>query len=82
MTVSMLESKRRPHSACSLCGQRTESRPGNDWIRTGLRLLALAAVLLMVVLLGITCWKACRYLLSDEEPHSIFFNPLEDWTRY
>jgi hypothetical protein len=82
MTVSTIESKPQPRSACPLCGHRTELRPRNDWIKMGLGILALVAVLLMLVPLGITCWKACVYLLSDKESHSILFYPLEDWTRY
>jgi hypothetical protein len=47
-----------------------------------LSVLAGLVLALMLVPLAVIAWKACSDFLSDKVPHSIFYHPLEDWTRY
>jgi uncharacterized paraquat-inducible protein A len=82
MTLSTLELTRVQQSVCPHCGRTLEQARSSSWIQTGLGILALAALALMLVPLGMMAWKACTNLLSDRESHSILFHPLEDWTRY
>jgi hypothetical protein len=82
MTLSTLELTRVPQPLCPHCGRPVEQARSSSWIGTGLGILALAALALMLVPLGIMSWKACTNLLSERESHSILFHPLEDWTRY
>jgi len=37
---------------------------------------------LMLVPLAVIAWKSCADFFSDKVSHSIFYHPLEDWTRY
>lgn len=82
MTRSMLESERVARSVCPGCGRSILSAPHNRWIQAGLGILALGVLTLMLAPLGIMAWKACSNFLFEKESHSIFFQPLEDWTRY
>jgi hypothetical protein len=82
MTLSTLELTRVRQSVCPRCGRPVERAQRYPWIETGLGILALGAVAMMLVPLGMMAWKACTNLLSDRESHSILFHPLEDWTRY
>jgi hypothetical protein len=36
----------------------------------------------MLVPLTVIAWKSCSEFLSDKVSRSIFYRPLEDWTRY
>jgi len=82
MAISTLELTRARQSACPHCGHMVGRAQPHPWIVTGVGILALAAMALMLVPLGILTWKACANLLSDRESHSILLHPLEDWTRY
>ena len=82
MAISTLELTRVRQSVCPYCGRPVERAQRHPWIETGLGILALAAIALMLVPLGIMTWKACTILLSESESHSILFHTLEDWTRY
>ena len=67
---------------CPRCGHHIGSTRRYDWIVIGLGILATAALLLMLVPLGITAWNACIDFLSKKDSHSIFYQPLEDWTPF
>lgn len=82
MMISTLETPPVRQSVCPHCGHAVERAERSSWIRTGLGVLALVAMALMLLPLGIMTWKACANLLSDIESRSILFHPLEDWTRY
>jgi hypothetical protein len=82
MTLSTLELTRVPLSVCPHCSRPVERARSYSWVQTGLGILALAALSLMLVPLGIISWKACTNLLSGRQSHSILFHPLEDWTRH
>lgn len=82
MAISTLELTRMRQSVCPHCGHRVDCRPRTSWIETGLGILAIVALTLMLLPLGIMAWKACTNFLSDREPLSILFHPLEDWTNY
>jgi hypothetical protein len=43
--------------------------------------LAGLVLALMLVPLAFIAWKSCSDFLSDKVSHSIYFHPLEDWTR-
>jgi hypothetical protein len=83
MTISTLESSRTPaqHSTCPHCGRSIDS-PRPATVQTGLSVLAGLLLALMLVPLAVIAWKWCSDVLSDRVPHSIFYHPLEDWTRY
>jgi hypothetical protein len=83
MALSTLESSRTQaqHSVCSHCGRSIDSlRPTR--VETGLSILAGLVLALMLVPLAVIAWKSCSDFLSDRVSHSIFYPPLEDWTRY
>ena len=83
MALSTLEPSRTQaqHSVCSHCGRSIDSlRPTR--VETGLSVLAGLVLALMLVPLAVIAWKSCSDFLSDEASHSIFYHPLEDWTRY
>jgi hypothetical protein len=82
MTISMLEVVEVQQSVCPHCGRAMEPPQRHVWIETGLRILALIAITMMLVPLGMITWRACANLLSDRDSHSILFHPLEDWTHY
>ena len=82
MAISTLELTRMRQSACPHCGHHLDSPHRTSWIETGLRILAIVALALMLVPLGILAWKSCRDFLSERDSHSILYQPLEDWTRY
>ena len=82
MTLSTLELTRERQSVCPHCGGRADLARRYRWIETGLGVLALAALALMLLPLGLVAWEACTNLLSDRESHPVLFQPLEDWTRY
>ncbi len=82
MTLSTLELIRVRQSVCPHCGRPVDKRPRTYWIETGPGILAAAVLALMLVPLGIMAWKSCTDFLSNRESHSIFFQPLEDWTKY
>ena len=82
MAISTFEFTRMQQSVCPRCGHQVESRPRIAWIETGLGILAIIALALMLVPLGIMAWKSCRHFLTDRESNSILYSPLEDWTRY
>lgn len=82
MTLSTLELTRARQSVCPHCGHAMDTTPRASRIETGLGILATIVLALMLVPLGIVVWKSCTDFLSDRESHSIFFQPLEDWTRY
>jgi hypothetical protein len=82
MTLSTLEpSRTRAHdSVCPHCGRSVDSlRPTR--VETGLTVLAGLVLALMLVPLAVIAWKSCFDFLSDGASHSIFYHPLEDWTR-
>ena len=83
MVLSTLEPSRTraQHSVCPHCGRSIDShRPTR--IETGLSVLAGLVLALMLVPLAVITWKSCSDFLSDRVSHSIFYRPLEDWTRY
>jgi hypothetical protein len=83
MTLSTLESSRArcQHSVCPHCGRSVHSqRPAI--VETGLSVLAGLVLALMLMPLVAIAWKSCSDFLSNEVSHSIFYRPLEDWTRY
>jgi hypothetical protein len=59
-----------------------DSKPRRHIVETGLSVLAGLVLSLMLFPLAVIVWKSCSDLLSDKASHSIFFHPLEDWTRY
>lgn len=82
MALSTLELTPARQSVCPHCGRPIVTESRVSWIETGLGILATAVLVLMLAPLGIMVWKSCTDFLSDRESHSIFFQPLEDWTRY
>jgi len=84
MALSALESSRTrvPQSVCPHCGRPADSRPGRSNVETGLSVLAGLVLVLMLAPLAVIVWKSCADFLSDKVSHSIFYHPLEDWTRY
>jgi hypothetical protein len=83
MALSTLESSRTraQHSVCAHCGHSIDSlRPTR--VETGLSVVAGLVLALMLVPLAVIAWKSCSDFLSDRVSHSIFYHPLEDWTRY
>jgi hypothetical protein len=83
MVLSTLESSRTraQHSVCPHCGRSIDShRPTR--VETGLSVLAGLVFALMLVPLAVIAWKSCADFFSDKVSHSIFYHPLEDWTRY
>jgi len=82
MALSTLELTHTRQSVCPHCGHPVETEPRTSWIETGLGILATIVLALILVPLGIMAWKSCTDFLSDRAPHSILFQPLEDWTRY
>jgi hypothetical protein len=83
MALSTLESSgtRAQHSVCPHCGRYVDS-PRPAILETGLNVLAGLVLALMLVPLAVIAWKSCAGFLSDKVSHSIFYHPLEDWTRY
>ena len=82
MAISTLDDPEVQQSVCPQCGRDMEPPQRHAWIETGLRVLALIAITMMLVPLGMITWRACANLLSDRDSHSILFHPLEDWTHY
>ena len=87
MALSTLESSspRSPRSICQHCGRSdvaTLESSLRSILETGLILLAGLVLALMLAPLAVITWKACTDFLSDKISHSIFYRPLEDWTRY
>lgn len=87
MTVLTREPARAhvQHPSCPHCGRPVDALRTSHLrfiLETAVRLLAGAALALMLVPLGIVAWKSCANFLSNRESHSILFQPLEDWTRY
>jgi hypothetical protein len=84
MALSTLESSRTRvrHSECPHCGRSADTQYRSDIVENGLSVLAGLVLALMLVPLGIIAWKSCSDFLSDKVSHSIFYHPLEDWTRY
>jgi hypothetical protein len=83
MALSTLERSRTraQHSVCPHCGRSIDSlRPTK--VETGLSVLAGLVLALMLVPLAVIAWKSCSDFLSDKVSDSIFYHPLEDWTRY
>ena len=83
MILSTLESSRlrSRRSVCPHCGRSVHS-PRPAIVETGLVVLAGLVLALMLAPLAVIAWKPCSDFLSDRVSHSIFFHPLEDWTRY
>lgn len=85
MTMSTLEPRktRTRHSVCPHCGRALDSPTWlSIFLGAGLNVLAVLVLTIMLVPLGIMAWKSCSAFLFDRVSHSIFFHPLEDWTRY
>ena len=82
MALSTLESSRAraQRSVCPQCGRSIYS-PRSAIVETGLSVLAGLVLALMLVPLAVIAWKSCSDFLSDKASHSIFYHPLEDWTR-
>jgi hypothetical protein len=82
MALSTLESSRTPaqRSMCPNCGCPVHS-PCSALVETGLSVLAGPVLALMLVAVAVIAWKACSDFLSEKVSHSIFYHPLEDWTR-
>lgn len=83
MALSTLESSRplSQHSMCPHCGRSVDS-PRPAILETGLSVLAGLVLALMLLPLAVITWRSCSDFLSDKVSHSIFYHPLEDWTRY
>ena len=83
MALSTLEPSRTQaqHSVCSHCGRSVHS-PRSAIVETGLSVLAGLVLALMLVPLAVIAWKSFSDFLSDKVSHSIFYHPLEDWTRH
>ena len=83
MALSTLESSstRARLSVCPHCGRSVHS-PRSAIIETWLSILAGLVLALMLMPLVVIAWKSCSDFLSDKASHSIFYHPLEDWTRY
>lgn len=83
MALSTLESSRTraQRSVCLHCGRSIHS-PRSAVVETGLSVLAGLVLALILVPLAVIVWKSCSDFLSDRVSHSIFYHPLEDWTRY
>ena len=84
MALSTLESSRsRPrHPVCPHCGRSVDVSCPPSIVESGLSVLAGLVLALMLVPLADIAWKSCSDFLSDKASHSIFYHPLEDWTRY
>jgi len=84
MARSTLEPSRpqSQHSVCSHCGRSIDSSRRLSIVEIGLSVLAGLVLALMLVPLAFIAWKSCSDFLSDKVSHSIFYHPLEDWTRY
>jgi DNA-directed RNA polymerase subunit RPC12/RpoP len=84
MMISTLDSSttRTRHTECPYCGRRVDSKPRRHIAETGLSVLAGLVLSLMLVPLAVIVWKSCSDFISDKASHSIFYHPLEDWTRY
>ncbi len=83
MALSTLERAKTlaQHSACPHCGRSVDSqRPA--LLETGLSVLAGLVLAVMLVPIAIISWKSRSDFLSDKDSNSIFYHPLEDWTRY
>ncbi len=82
MALSTLERAKTlaQHSACPHCGRSVDS-PRPALLETGLRVLAGLVLAMMLVRLGVIAWKSCSNFLSNRDSNSIFYHPLEDWTR-
>lgn len=83
MALSTLESSRTrsQRSVCPQCGRSVHS-PRSAMVETGLSVLAGLVLALVLVPLAVIAWKSCSDFLSDRVSHSIFYHPLEDWSRY
>lgn len=81
MAISTRKLTQTQQTVCPHCA-RVDSTHRTSRMETGLGILVAVALALMLVPLGIMAWKSCRDLLSDRGSHSIFYQPLEDWTRY
>ena len=84
MALSALESSRTrvQHSVCSHCGRSIDSSRRLSIVEIGLSVLAGLVLVLMLAPLAVIVRKSCADFLSDRVSHSIFYHPLEDWTRY
>jgi hypothetical protein len=84
MALSTLElSKTRAQDlACPHCGRSVDSPCRPSIVERGLSVLAGLVLALMLVPLAVIAWKSFTDFLSDKVSHSIFYHPLEDWTRY
>ena len=86
MALSTLETTstrtRVPYPDCPHCGHSVDMRPRRSFMETGLRVLAGLVLAIMLVPLAVIVWKSCADFLTDKVSRSIFYHPLEDWTRY
>ena len=84
MALSALEPSKTPaqQPVCPHCGRTVDTPSRSSMVENGLSVLAGLVLALMLVPLAVIAWKSCSDFLSDKVPHSIFFHPLEDWTRY
>ena len=82
MALSAVDSsKTQPQeSVCPHCGRSVDTAR-TPLLETGLSALAGLVLALMLVPLAFIAWKSCSDFLSDKVSHSIFYHPLEDWTR-
>jgi hypothetical protein len=84
MALSTLEPSRKQaqHPVCPHCGRSVDIACRSSIVANGLSVLAGLVLALMLVPLTVIAWKSCSDFLSDKVSHSIFYHPLEDWTRY
>ena len=80
MTLSMFKSRNANRDYCPHCGHLVGAAPISSWIEIGLGILAITALVLMLVPMGILAWKSWTNFVSDRGSHSIFYHPLEDWS--
>jgi hypothetical protein len=83
MTFSNLEPTRKGsrHLVCPHCGSFVPLSYRSSFVENGLRALACLVLALILVPLAVIVWKSCSEFLSDRISHSIFYHPLEDWSR-
>jgi len=84
MALSTLEPSRTraQNSVCPHCGRSVDLPCRPAIVENGLSVLAGLVLTLMLVPLAVIAWKSCSDFLSNRVSHSIFYHPLEDWTRY
>jgi hypothetical protein len=84
MTLLTLESTRhrRSTSTCPHCGRSINRSGLTQILESVLGSFAGLAMVLILIPLAMTAWKSCADIFSNDDSRSVFFHPLEDWTRH